>query len=504
MLSVAAGLWVAVAILAMLPPAHTLAGVFYDDGIYLALGRSLAQGEGYRLLYLPGAPAAVHYPFGYPVFLAVLWKLWPEFPENLFLLRSMNAVLMGLFAGLAVAYAAPRLPVRRGITALVVALACTAIPVVAVATVLFAEPLFLVITAAACWCADSAGLWQRDEPGHRGAVLMAAGAGCLAGAAALTRSIGIAVIAGVVLAFWQLRQRRLAVAAAAPALLLQVPWWLWTRAHAGETDPLTAANYGTYGDFLRQSGVSWFSSGTLADLARPLAGIALPPLPGPLRLVLGLLVLGVLLLGMARLTVHAPALGWMLAGYAVIVMLWPYGPDRFLWGALPWLAVAFVAGVHRLAAWRPARWRTVAAGLAAATVAIGFGIYQVRVGPGGATATQRGISDTMSGLLPWVRQSTDTSAVLATESEALVWLYTGRRAVPSFLWRVQGRGSESFGPDSLHAYLERSGATHLVLAGQGAEAAPTIDALIGRRPGYLEVIRSWPSGMLAFRIRRGA
>ncbi len=53
-----------------------------SDGIYLALAKSLAEGHGYHLLYLPGAPGGVHYPFGYPAFLAALWKLWPSFPAN--------------------------------------------------------------------------------------------------------------------------------------------------------------------------------------------------------------------------------------------------------------------------------------------------------------------------------------------------------------------------------------------------------------------------------------
>ncbi len=60
----------------------SLVGVFYDDGIYLALGRSLAEGHGYRLLYLPGAPGAVHYPFLYPLLLAALSKLAPAFPAD--------------------------------------------------------------------------------------------------------------------------------------------------------------------------------------------------------------------------------------------------------------------------------------------------------------------------------------------------------------------------------------------------------------------------------------
>src|SRR6185436_17189298 len=70
----ACGLLVAVAILLVMP--SSLVGVFYDDGIYLSLAKSLAEGNGYHLQYLPGAPAAVHYPIAYPAFLALIWKLW--------------------------------------------------------------------------------------------------------------------------------------------------------------------------------------------------------------------------------------------------------------------------------------------------------------------------------------------------------------------------------------------------------------------------------------------
>jgi hypothetical protein len=154
--------------------------------------------------------------------------------------------------------------------------------------------------------------------------------------------------------------------------------------------------------------------------------------------------------------------------------------------------------------WQPVvRWRQAAGALAAATVAIGFVYYQVKVGPAGATSTQVGISATMNDILPWIRETTDSSSIVAGEDEALIWLYTGRRAVPSFLWRVNGRESESFGPDSLHAWLERSGATHMIVTGPGSDAAPTIDALMGRRPGYLQLVRVWPGQLLAFRIHRG-
>ncbi|MFI5209532.1 MAG: hypothetical protein ACHQ2E_03720, partial [Gemmatimonadales bacterium] len=51
------------------------AGVYYDDGIYLILGRALAQGAGLRYLNLPGLPAAIHYPPGYPAILALCWRI---------------------------------------------------------------------------------------------------------------------------------------------------------------------------------------------------------------------------------------------------------------------------------------------------------------------------------------------------------------------------------------------------------------------------------------------
>jgi len=484
-----------------------LVGVYYDDGIYLALAKSLAEGHGYSLQYLPGAPGAIHYPFGYPLFLAALWKLWPSFPANVVLLRGANAVLMGLCAALAVGYLTPRLKVNRWITAAAVLAACTAIPLAAVATVLFAEPLFLVLTAGALWTADVAQAHAGDSDG-RHALRASLAAGLLAGAAALTRSIGVAVIAGTLIPLLLARRWRLVAATAIPAFLVLLPWLLWTGAHHGELDPLLASGYGTYGDFLKQGGTSWLSLQSLGEIAVPLAAIGLPPGPAVLRVILGLLALIALVAGMIALTSRTPPLGWMLAVYTLIVALWPYGPDRFLWGVLPWLAAAFVAGAHRLAG-RPAgapyaRATTAVAAIASATVVLGFAAFQVRFGPRAVTSEQLAISATMNDILPWIRESTDTTAVISGEDEALIWLYTGRKAVPSFLWRVRGRTSESFGPDSLHAFLARSGATHMILTGPHSDAAPTIDALLSQRRGFLELVRVWPGQLLAFRLHPGA
>jgi hypothetical protein len=498
----AAGI-VAAAVAAALMP-HALVGVFYDDGIYAALARSLAEGHGYRLQYLPGAPEAVHYPPLYPAFLALLWRAWPDFPANVVLFRAANALALGLFAGGFAAYLAQRRVLPPAAAALVVAIGATAVPLLTVVTVLFAEPLFLVLALCAWWLADAAA----DGAGRR-ALTLAALAGVMAGLAGLTRSIGVAIAAGVVLSLVLARRRREALAAAGAAFLLLAPWSAWTAAHHSGVETVLAANYGTYGDLLRQAGWRWISPEALWDVLRPLGYVAFATLRPAWHPLLGLPALVVLAAGGVALTRRAPALGWSMVLYLAVVVLWPYAPDRFLWAMVPMLVVALVMG--GVAVWTAAgarqdwrRWGLRALAVAGVVpVIVGFGGYQfagfTKRWP---TSAQRGISETFERILPWVRSATPDSAVLAGEDEALLWLYSGRRAVPSYLWHLRGRRDVSFGPDSLRAFFDRSGVSHVIITGPRSDAAPTIDEVMGLFPGYLHAVRSWRGLMIAFAVDR--
>lgn len=498
----AAGLVAAAVAVALMPRA--LVGVFYDDGIYTALAKSLAEGHGYRLLYLPGAPAGVHYPPLYPAVLAVLWRLWPSFPENVALFRVANAVFLGAFTGLLTAYLTRRriLPAAAG--ALVALLGATAVPLLSVVTVLFAEPLFLVLAVGAWWLADEAG----SASGRR-SLALAAGAGALAGLAGLTRSIGVAVVAGTVLALVLARRRREAVAAGAVAVPLVAMWAVWTVAHHGEVEAVLAAGYGTYGDLVRQAGWGWIAPDAVWEVLRPLGNVAFATLQPAWHWLPGLPALALLGVGGVALARRAPALAWSLAFYMVIVLLWPYAPDRFLWAVLPVLLAILVLGA--VTAWRAStgyedrgRWALrVLAVAGTVPVLAGFGGYQyagfVHRWP---TATQRGISETFERILPWIRSATPDSAVLAGEDEALLWLYTGRRAVPSYLWRLRGRRDVSFGPDSVRAFFDRAGVSYVIVTGPRSDAAPTLDDVRGLFPGYLRAAMSWRGMMIAYRVDR--
>lgn len=498
----AAGL--AVAAVVALNLTASLAGVFYDDGIYLALARSLAEGHGYRLLYLPGSPGAVHYPFLYPVLLSALWKVVPSFPANVALFKAANAVLLGCFAALLVGYLHGRFAGATWRLALLVVVAATALPLVTVASVLFAEPLFLVLLVAACWTGDAA----RVAPTRRSVWPLAALAGLLAGAAALTRSLGMAAVLGIPVSLLLARRPRAALIAAAVAAACLAPWWLWVRGHRADVDPALVAGYGTYGGLLAQAGWIWLSPASVRDIVSPLGTVALAPFRGWLRFYLGVPALVLVIAGFAPLLRRVPALAWSLLIYLAIVFAWPVGPDRFLWAVWPFLAVAFAGGIER--AWAqlqraPPRLATTGrwcVGVTAAAVIAGYGFYQVRgYARGDAMRVQRGISATLSFVLPWIRETTPAGAVVAGEDEALLWLYTGRRAVPNYVWRYRGRGEASLGPDSLRAWFDRAGVTHVVLTGPGSDAAPTLNQLLARYPGYLRLVHVWPGSVLAFEVK---
>ena len=469
----------------------TLVGVFYDDGLYAGLARALGTGQGYVHLHLPGAPAAVHYPPLYPVLLA---PLFGALPLNAAVLAAkiLNVLLAAAAAGL-VAWHAARTQILgeglpRWLAPVIVGAAAISIPVLATQAVLFSEPLFAVLFAAAIIAAD------RDPPRP---VL----AGTFAALALLTRSIAVAAGAGIVVYLLLVRRapRRVALGVAGPVAVAAFGWWLWVTTHGQGIDPALALNYGGLGDVMSQTGLGAFGASSL-DLPRPLGALTLSWLGVPIVYkVVGLAALAVGLYGLALVTRRSAA-GWSLIGYLAILAVWPYPADRFLWVVLPWLALAWTAGAVALARRQP-RLRVAVLALAASIV-VGYGINEVRgLARGWWGTTARGISANFRELLPAIAALPD-SAVVATDDEALVWLYTGRKAIPFYLWSRRGREVVEPTPPEHRAYLERQGVTHVLLTGRGSGSDRELDALLGTYRGWLVVARVWPGGRALLRISR--
>jgi len=81
-----------------------VSGIYHDDGIYVCTAKALAQGQGYRLINLPGSPIQTKYPIIYPALLAVVWKIWPVFPDNLALMQWLTLLSGAAAVGLSYLY----------------------------------------------------------------------------------------------------------------------------------------------------------------------------------------------------------------------------------------------------------------------------------------------------------------------------------------------------------------------------------------------------------------
>jgi hypothetical protein len=475
---------------------RALIGVFYDDGLYAGLALAVARGQGYVHPHLPGTPAAIHYPPLYPLVLAPLFGLL-SLPAAALAAKILNLLLAAGAAGL-VAWHAVRIRLLgertpAWLAAAVVAAAAVAIPSLTTQSVLFAEPLFSLLFAMTIVLADRA-----EENGGISGALCAGGAAALA---LLTRTIGIAAGAGVAGYLLLVRRApaRRAALAAAPVAVAAAGWGWWTVAHRGGIDPALSINYGSYGEVIRQAGFGAFGASAL-DLPRPLGAVTLgwlSPL-GPVQWLCGALALAVLCYGL-WLLVRRSAAGLSLLGYGAILAVWPFPPDRFLWAVLPWIALAWTAAAMDLA--RRPRLRVGVAALAG-VLTTGFLLYEGRgLARRAWTGPAPDISANFREILPALADL-PPAAVLATDDEALVWLYSGRSSVPFYLYGYHGRETVEPAAAEQRAYLLRQGVTHILLADPSAGSARQLRRLLATYPGWLTPVRPWPGGRWLYALSR--
>jgi len=501
-----AGLAAAAAVLAgsVVTWNHHLVGVFYDDGQYASLAWALAHGRGYVHPNLPGTPAAVHYPPLYPLLLSPLFGLLPISTAAL-VGKALNLVCAAASAGLIVWHV-----VRTGlvggppwVAAAVAALAALAIPCLTVLSVLLSEPVFMVLAVVAVIFAD------RPPPGRLSGDTAAILSGVAAALAFLSRTLGAAV--GVAVVVWiyatqvrggpedRLAAWRRVVLAALPSLVAALGWGVWVGTHRGGIDPIIAPDYGSYFDLVRGSVVEAIGT-RAADLARPLGALTLSwALTGVAYYACGVAALAVGVYGIYRL-MRRSAIGVALALYLAVLACWPVPPDRFLWAVLPWLALAWAGGA--VALWRHVALRVPVA-LVAVILTVGYARYQIHgFSERWWDVAAARISNSLEGMLPAL-DSLPANAVVATDHDPLIWLYTRRPAVPLYVYRLRGHTVLEPPPAVHRAYLERQRVTHLLVAAGDEGALTEIQRLLAAYPDRFALERRWSDGGSLFVVRYG-
>jgi len=204
-------------------------GLVVDDAWYVLLAKALATGQGYTLINSPTPGITPFYAPGFPALLSIFYRMSPNFPGNIWLLKSVSiAAMMG--AGLLAFRYFRRereLPVW---VAFALALATTTYPAL----------VFLATSTVMSECVFTLaqlGAIVLIERGVRAGQLSSAWRFVAAGAlvasfAFLTRPAGVGLPVGAALYLVKEKLFKQAAIFAAVVALLVGPWVLYSRTHA--------------------------------------------------------------------------------------------------------------------------------------------------------------------------------------------------------------------------------------------------------------------------------
>ena len=211
-------------------------GMLQDDGLFFVSAKSLATGQGFRIISLPERPAQTKYPILYPLYLSLVWHINPNFPANLTLARWFSWPLLVICLGLVWLYWK-----REGWSEsrvwIVVAILAVSPYMILFGCSLFSEVFFL------CWLLGSLIVSKKEG------IAMAVLAGALAGLAYLSRTAGIALLVSMPAWYLWRREWRRALAFAAGMLPFVIGWSLWTAANKFPATTPTLIYYTDYVKF---------------------------------------------------------------------------------------------------------------------------------------------------------------------------------------------------------------------------------------------------------------
>ncbi len=478
-------------------------GVWHDDGVYLLLGKSLADGEGLRYSQVPGSLPGAKFPPIYPLFLALLWKVAPEAVGQGQLASFFNLLFVASSGGMFVAYLRSLKFSWRSSVATAV-LFWLLPDLWRLALVPLSEPLFLVTLVAALWTGsrlEAQPTWRR-----LGEFLT------LFAIAYHTRSMGLAIGIAVPLALLLRGRMAWALRSAAGAVMIIVPWIFWSSRAASVIPAPLRDTLGPYAGWLTgQTGgeVGYFGVMTARALALAsrIVGVFFPGAQGWDAVLAGAVVGGVLFLGVRRLSAQT----WtpiLTAAFLIgVLWVWPYQEIRLTMPLIPVLGMVIVAG------FKPESERLtrgiVVDGARPDPVTFLVGImglaWIIALGSASVTALAAGrhveplrVRELMlARAVQAVGERVPPNGVVgAPELWAGLALHTGRRVAPSARFRLAGDGPIWGTPSEQFAVWSAAGIEYVVLENAGLVHQEAMDELDARCPGAVQLQASWAGGML--------
>ncbi|MEW6730343.1 MAG: glycosyltransferase family 39 protein [Acidobacteriota bacterium] len=202
-------------------------GQFSDDAWYVLLAQALASGQGYTLINSPSIGITPIYPPAFPILLSLAYRLMPEFPNNIWLLKSISIIAM-LASGIFTYHYLNRyreLPRVLSLAAALAVVLCPAFVFLATSTVM-SECVFTLGQLITVLTIER----SLRIPSRRGWLYLLAGA-LLAAFSFLTRSMAVVLILAIMIYLLKERQLGRTLLFTAVVALLTGPWLLYARLH---------------------------------------------------------------------------------------------------------------------------------------------------------------------------------------------------------------------------------------------------------------------------------
>lgn len=429
---VAASLVILSLVLSYLRLVEGVGGVFHDDGIYLATSKSIADGTGYRLINIPSSPLQTKYPFLYPAILALIWKIYPNFPDNLFVMQ-MGSVAFGAFGiGLAYLYLIDLDYGSRWIVFLSAVLTISSPIFLYYSTLTLSEMPFFFFTVIALWALER----QRRASYSEFHQLIA---GLLLALPFLCRTVGIVIpVVALIVLRRQLFEKKWVLIG---AVLVSSLWPIWSILNS-VNEPVLVKYYTSYFEFWQNFGsdvpLTIFIQNYFS-FAFSLIGINLPDIYSLINgnSLLIFVVFGLVLVGRIIYdSISGKTLALFLSFYLAMILLWPWPVSRFI---VPVLIFINVYIINTFSVKLSTKYPALFSLPIILIVLINIYNYQFYLEAGkkfnypaynssGSGATWTDYLE----VFEWIKKYTAKSDIISSGMDTMIFLYTGRQGLRPF------------------------------------------------------------------------
>lgn len=432
-----------------------------DNASYIVLSRSLASGQGLRLIDRPDKPLVIKPPPLWPISLVLLTAIAP----TNYVLMKLVATLF-LFLALWPGFHFLRRVYNETIASWAIILTLISPSIYDCAHKINSETLYIFLSMAVLYLSPTLSNLDRPIKYRWGRVILLA---ILVACSYLTRTIGITLIVAIFVAFWLAGSRKEALSSLILFGLFLLPWFLYTSWARTQDDSFPAYMsefllIDAYNPALGQIGLVDLAQRfghTVAAYLIDLTGeiVYLPTkLLGKLLVCAWPLVLAGLSLAVLFALVYVADLltdlrrRWRTLAFALplyelffwgIILVWPWAGARFIapiimliWARLFSYAIAvFEKAGPKWASWftPPARKRILALGLAILLVSNGLGLARsvsLNLFPKYDPRWQRYFEVAI-----WLKNHTAPDAVIVCRKPDLLHLKAGRLVAIFPYWR---------------------------------------------------------------------